>query len=302
MIDKNEIQKMLNSDPTDNIICHTYEFRPSIIASDIKRLANKVDEYGFIIIGVSVSGNKYYVNGISKGIKIQDIVAKALKQLTVDPSVESESLDVNGNNIYVIKVNGIAEGTSLIDDRINNVLIKEFVDTLYSICIKLQGNAKYIDATEDERNDYVRDMLEQSGYNVKDQTRRGLSSSRISSGEIDIFVEKERQSFTVIEALNLKSLDKTYLSKHLDKIYLYDTTGNVFNVCLVYAEVKDFSKFCEKYSDYVKAYNYPYKLVFYDDNIDNEYTGSEIKIMKSTHNRSGKLTLLFHICVKIILR
>ena len=154
--------------------------------------------------------------------------------------------------------------------------------------------------TEDERNDYIRDMLDREEYVIKDQTRRGLSSSGVSSGEIDILVEKDNYPFTVIEALILKSMNKDYLGKHLDKIYTYDTTGDHFNVCLVYAECRDFSSFWEKYCDFVKQYKYPYPLITSDENIDQEYVGSEIRIMTTTHNRSGKLTRLYHICVKIL--
>ena len=180
--------------------------------------------------------------------------------------------------------------------------IKKFIDILYQICVKLQGNSKYINASEDERNDYIRDMLDREEYVIKDQTRRGLSASGVSSGEIDILVEKQRCPFTIIEALILKYLDKDYLGKHLDKIYKYDTNGDQFNVCLVYAECKEFAAFWEKYCDFVKGYKYPYPLVTSDESIDQEYAGSEIRIMTTTHNRSGQLTKLYHICVKILSR
>ncbi len=37
---------------------------------------------------------------------------------------------------------------------------------------------------------------------------------------------------TIIEALNLNSLNKAYLDKHIDKIYNYDTAGNKFNTII----------------------------------------------------------------------
>lgn len=247
-----------------------------------------------------MSGDRYVVNGVSSGMSVQAVVDKAITQLTVKPQIETGSININGKNIYIIKVHRINEGTSLISDTLNDAPITDFIERLYNICIKLQGNAKYINATEDERNDYIRDMLEQyDDYEIKDQTRRGLSSTGNSSGEVDIYVEKERFPFTIIEALNLNSLDKNYLAKHLNKIYTYDTTGNLFNVCLVYAELKNFAPFCEKYSDFVKGFTFPYPMTSIDENIDAEFNGSEIKIITTTHNRSGKLTKLYHICMKI---
>ena len=300
MIDKNEVENILNGNAVENVICHLFELRPTIIAPDIKKIANVVDDHGYIIIGVSLSDDRYIVNGVSSGMSVQVVVDKAIEQLTVKPQIETCSMIMNGKNIYVIKVDRINEGTALLSDKLNDPSIIEFIDRLYNICIKLQGNAKYINATEDDRNDYIRDMLGQFNYVIKDQTRRGLSSTGISSGEVDILVEKDKLPFSIIEALNLKYLDKDYLAKHLRKIYTYDTIGNLFNVCLVYAELKDFVSFWEKYCNFVKSFKYPYPLLPCDETLDNEYEGSEIKIMTTIHNRSGIPTKLYHICVKIM--
>ncbi|MDE5772328.1 MAG: hypothetical protein K2I06_12010 [Ruminococcus sp.] len=302
MIDKDEIKQLLNGNITDKMICHDFELRPSILAPDIKKLANITDGYGYIIIGAYLSGNRYNINGIARDIKIDDIIKKAINQLTVRPQAETCSMNINEKNIYAIKIYRIAEGTSFLTDKLNDKSINEFIERLYHICIKLQGNAKYINAKEDEHNDYIRDMLGQYDYVIKDQTRRGLSSMGISSGEVDILVEKDKFPFTIIEALNLKSLDTDYLAKHLNKIYTYDTTGNLFNVCLVYAELKNFASFWEKYCNYIKGFKYPYPIISVDENLDDIYSGSEIKIMTTTHNRSGQLTKLYHICVKILLK
>lgn len=302
MIDVTDVEKVLNSAPTENTICYEYEFRPAVIVSAIKKLANITDEYGYIFNGVLEVNNKYIVNGLSSGYNIKEIVKKAVEKLSVEPDIECDSVVINGKPIYVIKVYRISEGTALLLDELESEPIKKFINILYQICVKLQGNSKYINASEDERNDYIRDMLDREEYVIKDQTRRGLSASGVSSGEIDILFEKERYPFTVIEALILKYLDKDYLGKHLDKIYTYDTNGDQFNVCLVYAECKEFASFWEKYCDFVKGYKYPYPLVTSDESIDQEYAGSEIRIMTTTHNRSGQLTKLYHICVKILSR
>lgn len=302
MIDKYEVEQILNGNVVDNVLCHDFELRPTVIALDIKKLANIVDYYGYIFIGASLSGDKYNVNGVANGMSIQNVVDKALNQLTVKPQVETCSMNINGKNIYAIKIYRITEGTSLLTDKLNDESITKFIERLYNICIKLQGNTQYINAEENERNDYIRDMLGQYDYIIKDQTRRGLSFTGISSGEVDIFVEKNKVPFTIIEALILKSLNTDYLAKHLNKIYTYDTTGNVFNVCLVYAELKNFASFWEKYCNFVKGFEFRYPKISVDENLDDVCNGSEIKIMTTTHNRSGQPTKLYHICVKILSR
>lgn len=300
MIDKSDVEKVLNNYPNKNTICYIYELRPSIIASDIKKLANITDDYGYIFNGVSKETNRYIIKGLARGYTLKSPIEKALEKLSIKPKIEYAEVVINGNTIYVIKVYRISGGTSLLTDQLNSECIKKFIDILYQICIKLQANSKYVDASENERNDYIRDMLDREDYMIKDQTRRGLSASGTSAGEIDILVEKDNYPVTVIEALILKSMDKDYLGKHLDKIYTYDTIGDLFNVCLVYAEVKNFASFWEKYCDFVKKYEYPYPLLTSDESMDEEYAGSEIKIMTTTHNRSGKPTRLYHICVKIL--
>lgn len=300
MIDITDVQKVLNDEPNENTICYEYELRPTIIVSDIKKLANITDDYGYIFNGVLKTTDRYIIKGLSNGYIIKNTVEKALKLLTVKPDIEYGSVVINGKTIYVMKVFRLSEGTSLLSDELESEQIKKFIDVLYKICIKLQGNSTYINVKEDVRNDYIRDMLDREEYVIKDQTRRSLSASGVSSGEIDILVEKDNYPFTVIEALILKYLDKDYLGKHLDKIFTYDTTGDHFNVCLVYAECRDFASFWEKYCDFVKQYKYPYPLITSDETIDQKYAGSEIRIMTTTHNRSGKLTRLYHICVKIL--
>ncbi|AHN24417.1 hypothetical protein [Lysinibacillus varians] len=123
---------------------------------------------------------------------------------------------------------------------------------------------------------------------MKDQTRRGSSAAGKSSGEVDIFVEKNGFPFTIIESLNLDSLNTSYLNAHLDKIYSYDTTGNNFNVCLSYVKVRDFGAFWEKYCTHVKKHKYPVMFISSDEDIDKNYPYTDKRFMITTHSRSGK--------------
>lgn len=66
----------------------------------------------------------------------------------------------------------------------------------------------YYLAKENNRNDYIRDMLERSNYEVLDQTRRGLALAGKEAGEVDLLIKIEGMPGTIIEALNLDSLKK----------------------------------------------------------------------------------------------
>lgn len=181
----------------------------------------------------------------------------------------------------------------------HNCSQEAFIKNLVRACLNLQARKLYSNSSEDERNDYIGDILVAIGYTVKDQTRRGSSPTGKDSGEIDIFVSRDGLPFTVVEAMNLYSVDTSYINKHLDKLFSYDTSGNKFNVCLSYVKVADFASFWGKYSVYVSNYSYPSPILSSDTSIDDEYGYSELKIMKTNHSRSGRTVNLYHICVRI---
>lgn len=166
---------------------------------------------------------------------------------------------------------------------------------LYS-CIQLQSLALYSEAKENDRNDFIAKILESKGYVIKDQTRRGKSNSGKDAGEVDVFIQNKKGfPFSIIEALNLKSFNSDYIDMHIDKIYKYDTTGNAVNLCLAYVNIVDFDAFWQKYCSHLKNRDYLNELVSIDENETQSY--SEIRVAKTTHRRSGKLTYLYHIAV-----
>lgn len=299
MIDIDEVLHLLQSPDSNNLICRNLEFRPQNLAMFIATLSNMPDEYGYIVIGAIKNIDKYSINGVSVGFKIDEPIKRAVSLLSEQPIIDYGSLTIDGKNIFAIKVK---KNTSDIYFKSTQKIESQpdlFIRDLYLACIKLQARKLYVNATEDERNDYIADLLETNGYRLKDQTRRGSSAAGKSSGEVDIFIEKDNMPFTIIEALNLDSLNTNYLNAHLDKIYSYDTAGNVFNVCLSYVKVKDFGSFWDKYCAHVRNHDYPVMLISSDTNADKDYPYSDIRFMTTTHNRSGRTTCLYHICVKI---
>ena len=174
------------------------------------------------------------------------------------------------------------------------------LNDLLSACVKLQSNATYYESLENKRNDFIRDLLKMAKYDVIDQGRRGISSTGKCPGEVDILIERDGLPVTIIEALNLKYLKIGYLDCHIDKIYRYDTVGNMFNIILSYVSVSDFSKFCEKYSKHIKEYQYIYPLKSVDDELMiGKFHYSDIRVMKTLHKRNERETILYHVCVLI---
>lgn len=88
----------------------------------------------------------------------------------------------------------------LISQEDENKVIRE----LLSACVKLQANSLYYHATEDQRNDYIRDILDAVGYDVKDQTRKGLAASGKAAGEIDILIKGKDFPITIYRSIKFR--------------------------------------------------------------------------------------------------
>lgn len=176
---------------------------------------------------------------------------------------------------------------------------ESLLNSLIMGCVKLQGNHIYRTASEDDRNGYIKDLLQTVGFSTKDQTRWGVSNTGKSAGEVDILIEYNNCPYAVIEALNLASLDTRYLDLHIDKIFNYDTTGLLNNFIISYVTAKDFATFWEKYKKHIREHKYQYELDTVDYSIDNEFDYAEIKVALTKHNRDGKIVGLYHVCVKI---
>lgn len=171
-----------------------------------------------------------------------------------------------------------------------------FIDFILSACLRMQANRIYwCPCIEDDRNTFISDQLEASGYQAKDQTRRSTSAAGKAAGEIDIFVlDPKRFPFTIIEALNLTSLDKNYIALHLNKVFSYDANGNKANFILVYYDGHNFQNFCTKYYEYIaNTHNFEYPRLLSKQYNATDY--ANLKIYETKHTRNGNKVSLYHI-------
>lgn len=298
-IDKDIVRELLSTTSSKNLVGIGMELKPYELALLMLQALNNSEEYGYVVMGVRKLTDCYTVDGVSHTIihSIEEPIKTALNLISFEMEVECGNISINGSNIFVIMMKNSFKTLSL--EFIKDGSQEAFIKNLVRACLNLQARKLYSNSSEDERNDYIGDILGAIGYIVKDQTRRGSSLAGKDSGEIDIFISRDGLPFTVIEAMNLDSVDTSYINKHLDKLFSYDTSGNKFNVCLSYVKVTDFASFWRKYSVYVSNYSYPSPILSSDKSIDDEYGYSELKIMKTNHSRSGRTVNLYHICVRI---
>lgn len=172
-------------------------------------------------------------------------------------------------------------------------------DNIIKSSLLLQSNRLYLgDYSEDDRNTFVASLLEMSDYSMKDQTRRSRSETGKSAGEIDILIQdKDQLPISIIEALNLSYVDKSYIVQHIDKIFKYDANGLANNYIIVYANVKKFGAFYNRYRDFVKAHDFKYPLLSMKE--DSVLPFTELRKFTIVHNRNDKEVKVHHIVINL---
>lgn len=107
--------------------------------------------------------------------------------------------------------------------------------------------------TEDDYNDHVRNMLLSKKYEVKDQTREGVSSSGIGAGELDLVIEDKGLLFSIIEAMKLNSVSSDYINQHYKKLITNYNPLQVKRTFLVtYYGGGKFNEWWDRYTNHIK--------------------------------------------------
>lgn len=109
--------------------------------------------------------------------------------------------------------------------------------------------------SEDESNDFVRDMLLSKHYEVQDQTREGHSSSGKQAGELDLVIEDENKNlFSIVEAMRLDSVDTQYINTHYNKLLLgYNPLMVKLTFLVTYYEGARFDLWWERYVEHISS-------------------------------------------------
>ena len=138
---------------------------------------------------------------------------------------------------------------------------KKLFSDIRSSCQKLQNRKIYYDASEDQRTDYLMDMLS-NDYFVSPQYRGGISAGGIQSGELDLDIRlNSADAWTALEALNLKGSSPSqieYWDAHLKKLLdNYNEVGRAFLFHVSYVSCKKdrFHTFCNDLYEHLRFYS-----------------------------------------------
>ncbi len=226
---------------------------------------------------------------------------KVVKEIWGSKSDKYLDISWQGTNVYELK-----KAIASTKDPIINATTKstsdysydDLLEALIFSSLSLQEYPLFRNASENQRNSYISNILEAKGFYNKDQTLRGDSYIGKKPGELDILVvSKSGIPFSVIEALNLDSLKTDYINLHLSKIFRYDSNGLKCNFIIIYSKAKDFCAFWDKYVKYVSDYVYPFEIKEF--NIVNKYHYANLRIGLAKHIRNGMEMILYHICINM---
>lgn len=282
-------EKEYMSEIRDNLLAINRELNLHAKDTIVYREGGMVDriEYSMLLIHLASRESSYFSPVFRKRIPIRQILGVVENEIDTDSIVRycSENENVDVSVIYRM----------LSEIHAKNDYVR-FEEELLECCVKLQGDTlQILEGKENDRNTYLRNLLSvNKNYIVCDQTLNGISGGGKAAGELDLLI-KNRKSMpiAIVEALNLDSLNQDNLSRHIDKIYTYDTWGLPRNYILVYAEGKNFTAFKDKYREFIEQYEYPYES---EACVERGALG-ERAVFDVTLQRNDKETVLTHILV-----
>lgn len=184
-----------------------------------------------------------------------------------------------------------------VDDVRNAQVIKE---EIVRIGENLSKNILYTDdISEDSINDFFRDFLERLDcFEVKDQTRHGLSSNGSAAGEVDILLQKDGREAAIIEGLKLSCVNTSYIGEHIRKATInYNPLGTPVFI-LAYVSTNEFEKFWLHCLEFLKGYSFDARV---EKSILSEATpNAACRLASAVLSRDGFSFPFFFIAFKLI--
>ncbi len=176
-------------------------------------------------------------------------------------------------------------------------VLDDLIEVGKRICLNSSYNKK---TPENKINDSVRDMLSMKGYyEVKDQTRHGISTSGKDSGNVDLLLAKGGNELAIIEALRLKYIDGPYIDLHIRKAIInYNPLGTPTFI-LAYVNYYYFQSFWNRYYDYIKQYQFPETITVQQDFEEILEPNATTRIAKVVLSKDGYDFPVYFIALKI---
>ncbi len=187
---------------------------------------------------------------------------------------------------------------------------KELILDILKTCRNMQKNMLYWNASENDRNTYIRDALNNMCYIVKDQTLAGIALGGKLAGELDLEIQKEHNvTMTILEGLNLCGFSESriaYWNDHLKKLLdNYNPIGLPFLIMTSYVPChKDkFVKICNSFTNYIEKHSPERYSVIGAKPVSTASGHTEetnfLQMVKCRYDCGGAVTTVYHIFVRL---
>ena len=181
-------------------------------------------------------------------------------------------------------------------------LLKSVVNALHV----MQRDKTFSSSDENARNRFVSALvtaqLKGTGNVSADQQPGGTSSTGKSIGERDFVIKDEiGQEILIYEGLNLKSLNKAYLDKHIDKVLKnYNPQGLRYSILVTYLECDcdRFKSFIDDYKAHIAEYA-PELYSCIGEPEEVSFDGEFLRCMKMQYEVGGVYFAVYHIIVRM---
>ncbi|HGF8886976.1 TPA: hypothetical protein ACJCWE_000434 [Yersinia enterocolitica] len=208
----------------------------------------------------SSDNGKVLLTSVAERPNIRDVVYNAISQasttfnksiITHDNNNYSKYInELNRQRINLLNLQNVSRPSIELSThkKVNYDELDLDISWILQRLVRRYTNSKI----KDEHNDYLRDMLLSKKYEVKDQTREGLSSTGRGAGELDLVIEDRGDIFSIIEPMRLKCIDTKYINIHYKKlIHNYNPLMVKRTFLITYYEGKKFGEWWRKYSDHI---------------------------------------------------
>ena len=242
--------------------------------SDVPEFMKWRDE---IVLSLSQLKKDDYIGDVIKRLKKFDGLTEKMnfEQLESKLNVLKEHIEeytIDQNNLEIVN---------------EQVLENEILNKVERAISKLQKNHAYgLQSNENEMNDYIRDILDES-FETKDQTRQGKSEDESDAGEVDIQLCIDGMPRVMIEGLILNAVSKEYLDKHIEKVLVnYDPNGCPYVIVIIYYKGKNLKGFYDRLSVHLNEFQFPYTRLTKINDVDVKY--AELKHAQTILSRNDK--------------
>lgn len=186
---------------------------------------------------------------------------------------------------------------------------KQLLADVAAACVRMQSKKICWNASEDDRNTELRDMLWSMMYRVADQSFAGVGAGGQRSGELDLLILNEQNlPWMVCEALNIKGNTPSQVKNwddHLNKLlFNYNSVGvqDLILISYVNATADEFRNYWTTYSEHMRWYDPP-EVLRRDGTYEVQQPTLEqyncLHVARCTYDRGGMPTTVHHYFLRL---